>query len=202
MHSTRSPAVWENPARFLHAAAKERRTGRQSFTKFIAGQLAGPESPIKALLLHEANPVYGSPAAWRVREALSKIPFIVSFGSFIDETSIMADLILPDHSFLESWVDDVPESGAGVGVTSVAPPAMRPIHQTRSMPDVLLDVSHRLAKPLAQVLPWKTYEEMLQESFESIFPGADAWKNATQNGGLWGEIGEQGVRPSFPISQV
>jgi anaerobic selenocysteine-containing dehydrogenase len=81
----------------------------------------------KLLLLHEANPVYGSPTAWRVREALSKIPFIASFGSFIDETSILADLILPDHSFLESW-------GTYSGVRSEGlrgkrgSPAMRPIH--------------------------------------------------------------------------
>ena len=39
-----------------------------------------------------------------------KVPFIVSFGSFVDETSVLADLILPDHSFLESWVEAVPES--------------------------------------------------------------------------------------------
>jgi anaerobic selenocysteine-containing dehydrogenase len=167
------------------------------FTKFIGGQLAGPESPAKVLLVHEANPVYGSPTAWRVREALTKIPFIASFGSFIDETSILADLILPDHSFLESWVDDIPESGAGVAVASVAPPAMHPIHQTRSMPDVMLDLSHRLAKPLAPALPWKTYEEMLKESFESVSPGPDTWKNAKLNGGLW-EIGERGDSPLFP----
>jgi hypothetical protein len=53
-----------------------------SFTKFIDAQLAGPETPTKVLLLHEANPVYGSPAAWRVRDALTKIPFIASFGRF------------------------------------------------------------------------------------------------------------------------
>jgi len=170
-----------------------------SFNKFVTEQLASPESPVKALLLHEANPVYGSPSAWRVREALSKIPFIASFGSFIDETSILADLVLPDHSFLESWVDDVPESGAGIAVASVAPPAMRPIHQTRAMPDVLLDVSHRLAKPLQQPLPWKTYEEMLKDSFESISPGADTWNNAIANGGVWGKTGEPGVRPLVPL---
>ena len=44
-----------------------------------------------------------------------KIPFIASFGSFLDETSILADLILPDHSFLESWAEAVPESGADDG---------------------------------------------------------------------------------------
>jgi anaerobic selenocysteine-containing dehydrogenase len=152
------------------------------------------ESDVKVLLLHDANPVYGSPAAWHVRDALSKIPFIASFGSFIDETSILADLILPDHSFLESWVDHIPESGAAVAVSSVAPPAMHPIHQTRSMPDVLLDVGHRLAKPLSPALPWKTYEEMLKESF-----GADSWKNAIQAGGLWPpKIGDRGDSPLIP----
>jgi len=105
-------------------------------------------SSVKALLLHEANPVYGSPAAWRVRETLSKIPFIASFGSFIDETSILADLILPDHSFLESAVDHIPESGASAAMNSMAQAVMSPLHQTRAMTDVLLDVSRRLAKPL------------------------------------------------------
>jgi menaquinone reductase, molybdopterin-binding-like subunit len=169
------------------------------FDKFVAEQFASPESPVKALLLHEANPVYGSPSAWRVREALSKVPFIASFGNFVDETSILADLILPDHSFLESWVDDIPESGAGVAVASLAPPAMRPIHLTRAMPDVLLDASHRLAKPLNPPLPWKTYEEVLKDSFESMSPGPDTWKNAKLNGGIWTETGEQGVRPLVPL---
>jgi len=173
-----------------------------SFTNFIDAQLAGPETSTKVLLLHEANPVYGSPAAWRVREALTKIPFIASFGNFIDETSILADLILPDHSFLESWVDDIPESGADVAVASVAPPAMRPIHQTRSMPDVLLDIHHRLAKPAAPALPWKTYEEMLKESFETLSSAPDTWKNAKLNGGLWEtkKLGDSPHVPQFPRS--
>ena len=52
-----------------------------------------------------------------------RFPFIASFGSFLDETSVLADLILPDHSFLESWTDAVPESGAMVAVASVAAPS-------------------------------------------------------------------------------
>jgi anaerobic selenocysteine-containing dehydrogenase len=155
------------------------------FAGFIADAATQSTPAVKLLLLHEANPVYGSPAAWRVRETLAKIPFIVSFGSFIDETSILADLILPDHSFLESWVDDVPESGAAVAVASVAEPAMYPLHQTRAMPDVLLDASHRLAKPLSPALPWKTYDEMLKSAFEALSSAPDTWKNARLNGGLW-----------------
>jgi anaerobic selenocysteine-containing dehydrogenase len=124
----------------------------------------------KVLLLDEANPVFASPKAWKVRESLDKVPFIASFGSFIDETSIHADLILPDHSFLETWVDSMPESGALEAVRSVAGPAMKPIHNTRSTPDVVIEVAGKLKSPVA--LPWKTYEELLKAPASSPKPPA------------------------------
>ncbi len=119
-------------------------------------------APPQVLLLDDANPVFAAPAGWKVTEWLRQVPFIASFGSFIDETSVHADLILPDHSFLESWVDSAPESGAASFVATVAPPVMRPLYDTRSMPDVLLDVGRRLKQPLTPALPWQTFEEMLQ----------------------------------------
>lgn len=119
-------------------------------------------APPQVLLLDDTNPVFAAPAAWKVTDWLRQVPFIASFGSFIDETSALADLILPDHSFLESWVESAPESGAATAVATVAGPAMRPLYDTRSMPDVLLDAVRRLKTPLAPALPWQTFEEMLQ----------------------------------------
>ncbi|MDO8677917.1 MAG: molybdopterin-dependent oxidoreductase [Acidobacteriota bacterium] len=114
----------------------------------------------KVLLVDDVNPVFASPASWQVKDALLRVPFIASFGSFIDETSALADLILPDHSFLESWVHAAPESGSMTAVPVSAGPAMRPLYDTRSTPDVLLDVSRRLAKPISPALP-NTFEELL-----------------------------------------
>lgn len=131
----------------------------------------------KVLLLDDVNPVFGSPKAWKVREALDAIPFIASFGGFVDDTSVLADLILPDHSFLESWVDSVPESGAMIGVASVAGPAMKPLYLTRSTPDVLIELAGKLKSPVA--LPWKSYDEMLKTSF------GDKWAEAQKQG--WSE---------------
>ena len=95
----------------------------------------------KVVLLYEANPVFASPPEWRVREAFEKVPFIASFDSFLNESSVMADLILPDHSPLESWLDQAPESGTTLSVASVAAPAVRPLYNTRSTPDVLIEVA-------------------------------------------------------------
>ena len=120
------------------------------------------QAPPAVLLLDDANPVFGAPAAWKVREWLRQVPFIASFGSFIDDTSTLADLLLPDHSFLESWVDATPESGAATLVATTAAPVMRPLYDTRATPDVLLDAVRRLKQPPTPPLPWQTFEEMLQ----------------------------------------
>ena len=115
----------------------------------------------KVLLVDDVNPVFGSPASWKVADKLKQVPFIASFGSFIDETSALADLILPDHSFLESWVDASPESGSQKAAPSKFGPVMKPLYDTRSTPDVLLEVSRGLAKPLTG-LP-NTFEEYLNQ---------------------------------------
>jgi anaerobic selenocysteine-containing dehydrogenase len=158
---------------------------------------------VKLLLLYNANPVFATPQNWHVREALEKIPFIASFGSFIDETSILADLILPDHSPLESWLDDAPPSGSLRTIASLAPPAMMPLHNTRAMPDVLLDVAHQLGGDLAKALPWKTYDEALQAAFAALYKeqGSKAAKDAdefwtkTQDQGGWWSV-EENTAPS------
>jgi len=160
----------------------------------LASQVNSGAAAVKVLLLYNANPVFAAPAAWGVRAALDKIPFIASFGSFIDDSSALADLILPDHSPLESWLDDLPVSGSVKTVVSVAPPAMNPLHNTRSMPDVLLDAAHQLGGDLAKSLPWKTYDEAIQASFTTFYKeqgsktAKDAdefWKNAQDQGGWW-----------------
>jgi anaerobic selenocysteine-containing dehydrogenase len=133
--------------------------GVQTATRPLSEIIAG--APPKVLLIDDVNPVYGSPAASKVADALKRSPFIVSFGSFIDETSALADLILPDHSFLESWVDAAPESGSATAVPVKFAPVMRPLYDTRSTLDVLLDVSRKLAKPLAD-LP-SSFEEFLNK---------------------------------------
>ena len=163
------------------------------------------ESPFQALLLNDANPVFGAPPAWGVADALSAIPYIASFGNFVDETNNLADLILPDHSLLESWVDAVPESGTTMAVASLAPPAMRPLHDTRAMPDVLLEVGRSLAQPLDPALPWQSFEELLRARFEAL-PAAEessnVWARARLQGGWWSELplaepdgGEPGRNP-------
>ena len=146
--------------------------------EFSSEILAQGQSSVRVLLLNDTNPVFGTPPSWQVREAISQVPFIASFGPFIDETSILADLVLPDHSFLESWVDHVPESGTTARGMSLAAPAMRPLHDTRAMPDVILELARLRNRPL----PWETYQDLLEASTDEL---PISWIRLQEQGGWW-----------------
>jgi anaerobic selenocysteine-containing dehydrogenase len=179
-------------------AAASAASASPSIEALASGVLAGESSP-EVLLLDGANPVFTTPRAWRVREAFEQIPYIASFGSFLDETSILADLILPDHSFLESWIEGVPESGSLSAVASVAPPTMRPLHETRATEDVLLEIGRGLQRPLD--LPWQTFEEMLAATFTALpAPEAefDGWTDAQEKGVWSGPLPAALVREATP----
>jgi anaerobic selenocysteine-containing dehydrogenase len=179
-----------------------------TFTQIILTEQ--PSAP-KVLMLHDANPVFAGPPGARVREAIAKVPYIVSFSSFVDETSVLADLILPDHAPLESWLDDVPESGADRMVASVAPPAVHPLHNTRAMPDVLLGLARQLGGPLAAALPWESFEAMLQAQYVTLRrqpselsaeSDEDFWSAIQEQGGWWSAQAAQRtpVSVSAPIT--
>jgi anaerobic selenocysteine-containing dehydrogenase len=59
--------------------------------RFAQAVAASPEAGVEALLLYYANPLESShrPEVWR--EALGRIPFIVSFSPFLDQTTDQAD---------------------------------------------------------------------------------------------------------------
>jgi len=171
---------------FTPQAAAASGTGK-SLRAAAADILAAGNPSVQVLFVDRVNPVYATPPGWRVKEALLKVPFVVSFASFVDDTSVLADLILPDHAFLESWTDARPESGATIAVATVAGPAMKPLYQTRATPDVLLDVAKKLAAPIKPELPWTSFDQMLQATI-----GEEAWAVATKQG--WVELKGTGQR--------
>ena len=154
---------------------------------------------IRMLMLHQADPVHGLPAQVDFKEALvqSNDLFIVSFSPFLDETSTLADLILPDRVSLEDWGDDIPEPGPGFQVLGFQQPVVNPFYELdpRSFPDVLLDMGQALGKEAD--LPWSNYKEVLREGSDALFAlnrgsiqassAEEFWNKLLQRGGWWDE---------------
>jgi anaerobic selenocysteine-containing dehydrogenase len=125
--------------------------------------------PVNMLFLFATNPLSNHPAKEALKSAMNKIPFVVSFSPFLDESSAMADLILPDHTYLERWQDDPVRHLAGVSCLSIAQPAASPRHQTRNTADVILQIAKTQGGTVAQSFPWKTFEDVLYQGVRGLY---------------------------------
>lgn len=93
----------------------------------------GPE----VLICYDANPIYAMPAAARTTLRLKDIPYKVVFSSFLDETSLAADLVFPLPLGLERLDDVYTPFGSGQIVYSLCPPVVKPAFGGPSPADVL-----------------------------------------------------------------
>ncbi len=118
--------------------------------------------PLEVLFLYDANPVFETPSGGRFVEAFQKIPFIVSFATFIDETAQYADLVLPEPTFLERWQDDYIE-GLGYAGIALRQPVVEPLYDTMNTGDFILKVAHAMGDPVAKAFPWDSFEALLQD---------------------------------------
>ncbi len=62
------------------------------------------------LMLYGCNPLFTMPPSVPIKKVFERASFIVSFSSFLDESSEWADILLPDRDALESWGDHVAEA--------------------------------------------------------------------------------------------
>ena len=136
---------------------------------FLERASTGEPYKLEALFLYQTNPIFSSFNPEGVAGALDKIPFIVSFSSFMDESSQQADLILPDHTYLERWQDDPVYNLKGYPIIGLRRPVVSPLYDTRHTGDVIIQLARGLGGSLAQAFPGKDFPETLQYYFQKLF---------------------------------
>ncbi len=130
---------------------------------------ASDPSVVQALFVLEANPYYTLPDRDLLKKAWKKIPFIVSFSSFMDETARNADLILPNPMYLERY-EDVPYArGFNKPLIGLAKPVTAPQFNTLPTGDVLIRLARALGDPVAGAFPWENYEQCLSETLQDMW---------------------------------
>ncbi len=119
--------------------------------------------PVKALFLHYANPAASSPDAEKVKGVLERVPLVVSFSPFLDESSRYAHLVLPDHTYLERWQDAPAPPTVPIPVWGLVQPVVPPLHDTRATGDVILALASGLGGEVAAGFPWSGVEDLVKE---------------------------------------
>ncbi|MFZ3073193.1 MAG: molybdopterin-dependent oxidoreductase [Thermodesulfobacteriota bacterium] len=169
------------------------------FKKGVGALLkAANSSEVSALIVHNANPLYATPNAANAKESLNKIPFIVSFSGFIDETTAMADLVLPAHHSLEDWGDGFASPSVGYPVSTVMQPVVSPVNNTRGVGDIFLALASKIGFGMKERLKSDSFEDYLKSGWKELynknkelsagtlgFP--DFWLKMLATGGWWKE---------------
>lgn len=135
---------------------------------FLEALSSGSEYPIELLFVHEANPAYSLQESALVTQALQKAGMVVSFSSYMDETTQWADLVLPNHNALERLDDVIGIPGAPFAYYALATPILKAHYDTKSTADLILTLGAQVGGAVAESLPWKTYEEVLKKKVAAI----------------------------------
>ena len=129
---------------------------------------------VKVLMVRGADPVYGLPSGAAFREATYNVPVIFSFSDYMDDTTSMADVVLPQHNYLEDWGSDIPDSGPGYQMVGFQQPVVRPFFEprgihlgTKGFADALLTTAQVLGIDMG--LPGATFKEILQDGAKRLF---------------------------------
>jgi anaerobic selenocysteine-containing dehydrogenase len=164
--------------------------GQPNYSQFFINVAQKKPYPVNLLMLHEANPAFNLGEA-AVKAAVEQIPFIVSFSSFYDETTQLADLILPAPTFLERWDDAYGVPGVPYPVYGLAKPVLPPLHGNRNTGDVLITLAKELGGSIQEALGFENMEAVVKKSAQTVFemkkgrladgplPEADKYGSAT-----------------------
>lgn len=117
-----------------------------------------PESDVDLIILYYWNPLYSEPACLRW-ERILKNSFVISFSPFMDESTALADLILPDHTFLERFEDTQTHSSVINPSFGIRQPVVAPLYNTQNACDSLI----KIARKLGLDFPWENFEEAIKE---------------------------------------
>jgi len=135
---------------------------------------AGAASPVQALFVSGGNPAYSLADSATVEKALKKIPLIVSFSAFMDETAAMAHYILPNHVYLERFEDVPAAQGFPKPIIGLAKPVVKPLFNTRHTGDAVMQLAKAIGGNVAAAFGWESYAACLQESLGDKWDGLKA----------------------------
>ncbi|MBK1645807.1 molybdopterin oxidoreductase [Thiocapsa imhoffii] len=109
--------------------------------------LAGNPYKLDTVMFYQTNPIWTAPNGQVWEEALKEV-FVIDTSPFPGETAMFADLILPDHTYLERLQDAPTYPFQGWPMTQLRVPAIAPLYDTQYFGDTLIEIGKRIKGPM------------------------------------------------------
>jgi len=113
----------------------------------------------------------------RTREILENeeyFPFIVAVDTGMGELTSMADLILPDATYLERWAAEAPQSYPLLPFLQIRQPVTPPLGEAMDIQDMFIQLARRVGGKPAELHPYDTAGDYIRACFQKTVDKANA----------------------------
>jgi MoCo/4Fe-4S cofactor protein with predicted Tat translocation signal len=138
---------------------------------------------VKTLIVAGLNPAYLFADSMKVKEALAKVPNLVYFTSYLDETSKLAKYVAAESHSFEAWGDVNPQKD----LYSIVQPTIRPLWHTRSLLECLVAWTGKVEADKVQEAAFVAVEDTWKELHKRFGGGKsfqDWWDDQLMGGVL------------------
>lgn len=180
---------------FAQLEAKQGNTG--DLLQFVD---AVKDNKLDVVFFYGSNPSYSAPSALGMDAAMKNIGLKVAISQFNDETTAMADVVLPAASYLEDWGTHVIANQPEQNLIGMQQPLMEKLYEnTKGLGDILLSLLKQAKKD--EYTQYADYYAYLRHAFSSMpksykaDPESDdnSWNSVLQNGVINVETTEQSL---------
>ena len=133
---------------------------------------SGEHGRPKVYLTYTYNPAYVSGDCAENIEILkdeSLIPYYVACDVAMSESAELADLILPDSTYLERWTSEAPQSYSFTKFIQVRQPVTDPLGEAKDFQQILLELAKKLGGNIAKLMPYDDVEEYYREAVAKTY---------------------------------
>jgi len=150
--TSRSPLM--NPAEFPLT--------RGGYCQRVLPMIREGRQRVEIFITYKASPVYSQPESHGAEKILQDeklIPFYVAIDTHLTESSVFADLLLPEATYLERLEVESPPALEMSPFISLRQPIVRPVGESVSFMDILIELAKRIGGEMEKYFLYESAED-------------------------------------------
>lgn len=137
--------------------------------QFIEEVNSGKQT-VNMLILDQADPAYFGADPGAFRKALQKIPYVVSLSAVANDSTILADIVIPESANFESPVDVVNPPTLPYPLFGLADPVLaEPYFDTIPAGDIFIRLAGKIGGSVEKSIPFKSQKDMLLKAAKELY---------------------------------
>ncbi len=119
--------------------------------------------PVRGMFVYKQNPMLSIPNITKTRQMFEKMELVVVIDTMPSDTTMMADVVLPECTYLERE-DPVKSFGSAQPSIALRQKVIDPMYETKPLMEIMHGLAQKVTKPLFEIT--KKFDSEVQDSIK------------------------------------